>query len=143
LHEFKQPETTKGQALVREAGRLNADDFPLASAFLLRAFLEHTIDSYMGANKIPRWEPDSKGVNKELNLQTRAERVIQHIVDNKIAAANDLRGVRANLTSKGDPASIQSLNDYHHATYRLPTADTLRVTWDSAVPLFIAVYGKA
>ncbi|MGO8954040.1 MAG: hypothetical protein ACLPWS_12065 [Rhodomicrobium sp.] len=137
-HEFKQPQTTKGKALVREASSLNADEFPLASAYLLRSFLEHTIDGYMTANNIPRWEN-----NKELSLQARAERVIQHIVDNKLAAANELRGVKANLTSKGDPASVQSLNDYHHATYRIPTADTLRAAWESAVPLFIAVYGKA
>jgi hypothetical protein len=138
LHEFKQPDTTKGQALIREASRLEANEYPLASAFLLRAFLEHTIDVYVTANSIPRWE-----ANKELNLQQKAERVIRHIIENGLADHTNLRGVKATLTGSGDPASIQSLNDYHHATYRLPTADTIRAAWDSAIPLFIAVYGKA
>jgi hypothetical protein len=94
-HEFKQPETTKGKALVREASYLNADEYPLASAFLLRSFLEHTIDTYIWTNNIPRLEN-----NKELTLQQRAERVIQHIIDNKVAPANLLRGVRSTLTGQ-------------------------------------------
>jgi hypothetical protein len=143
-HEFKQPETTKGQALIREAGRLNADEFPLACAYVLRAILEHTIDIYMDANKIPRQEQNKSGTGSiELNLLTRAERVIQHLINSGLAPADKFRGVRSVLTNKGDPVSIQSLNDYHHSAYRIPTADTLRAAWESAVPLFIAVYGKA
>lgn len=143
LHQFKQPETTKGQALVREAGRLNADEFPLGCAYLLRAFLEHTIDVYMTAAKLPRWKPDKNGANQELNLQGRYDSVVEHLGKAGTVKAQDLRGLSSALTHKTDPVSIQSLNDYHHNTYRLPVGETLRAAWDSAVPLFSAVYGGA
>lgn len=133
---FAQPETVKGQELVREASSINLANMPLASAYILRAFLEHTIDSYMTTHKIPFWEGGD-----QLNFSVRAERVITHIEKNGGALAKDLKGVKRTLTSKSDPASIQALNDYHHNKYQIPGVDILRDAWDSAEPLFIAVYG--
>jgi hypothetical protein len=135
-HPFAQPETTKGQQLLREASRLRLRDMPLASAYVLRAFLEHTIDTYMTRHRIPFWEN-----NKQLELTIRAERVLQHLQKTG-TAAKDLKGVRRTLTSKSDPASIQALNDYHHNKYQVPGVDVLRDAWDSAEPLFVAVYGS-
>ena len=115
----------------------------LAAAFVLRAFLQHTIDEYMHANRIPFRENDRQGRSQELNLGQRAERVLDHLVANNRASNQDLRGVRTTLTGRTDPASIQSLNDYNHSRYRMPDADSLRNAWDGAEPLFIAVYGAA
>lgn len=140
-HNFAQPTTSKGQALVREASRLRLADTPLSAAFVLRAFLQHTLEKYMTDECIPMWETNSKGSSVQLKLSQKAERVIQHLVDNKKATGADLRGVKRTLTGKTDPASIQALNDYHHDKYDVPAADVLRNAWDTAEPLFIAIYG--
>jgi hypothetical protein len=69
--------------------------------------------------------------------------VIDHLVANKVATNQELRGAKRVLTNTQDPSSIQALNDYHHDRYQLPSADTLRKGWEACVPLFIAVYGRA
>jgi hypothetical protein len=140
-HNFAQPTTSKGQALVREASRLRLADTPLSAAFVLRAFVQHTLEKYMTDENMPMWETNAKGSNVQLNLSQKAERVIQHLVDKKTATGTDLRGVKRTLTGKTDPASIQALNDYHHDKYDVPAADVLRNAWDTAEPLFIAIYG--
>lgn len=135
-HAFNQPQTIKGQELLREASKIKLIDYPLACAYILRAFLEHTVDTYMTAHDMPFWENQ-----KQLELSIRASRVLDHIQNSGIALAKDLKGVRRTLTTKADPASIQALNDYHHNKYQIPGIDILRDAWDSAEPLFIAVYG--
>lgn len=141
-HAFKQPETEKGRQLVRECSRIRLDQ-PLASAFLLRAFLQHTVDAYMETHKLPFHEKDAQGNTKQLDLKVRFERVYAHLVSSKTAKGGDLHGVKSTLTARTDPVSVQSLNDYHHDKYRIPGADVLRNAWDSAEPLFVAVYGAA
>lgn len=136
-HPFQQPETTKGQRLVLEASKLNANDFPLASAYTLRAFLEHTIDTYMEANSIPR----AKGT-KLVDLAGRAELVIDHLI-RAGTVGQQLRGARRVLNDTKGASSIQALNDYHHDRYQVPPADALRTAWDACLPLFCAVYGPA
>jgi hypothetical protein len=140
-HNFAQPTTSKGQALVREASRLRLADTPLSAAFVLRAFLQHTLEKYMTDENMPMWEANAKGTPVQLNLSQKAERVLQHLIDNKKATGTDLRGVKRTLTGKTDPASIQALNDYHHDKYDVPAADVLRNAWDTSEPLFIAIYG--
>lgn len=136
-HEFQQPETTKGQRLMAEASRLKVAEFPLAAAYLLRATLEHTVDSYMEQHRISR--VDGKRL---LELNVRAERVMDHLHANGTSASS-LRGAKRVLTNTSDPSSIQALNDYHHDRYQIPAADALRNGWDACVPLFIAVWGRA
>ncbi len=136
-HEFRPPETTKGQRLVAEASRLKVADFPLAAAYLLRAFLEHTIDSYMEAHNVSRIDG-----NKLLDLNHRAVKVMDHLHQTKRASMTALRGTKRVLTNTRDPSSIQALNDYHHDRYQIPAADALRSGWDACVPLFIAVWGR-
>jgi len=140
-HNFVQPTTSKGQALVREASRLRLADTPLSAAFVLRAFLQHTLEKYMTDESMPMWETNAKGSSVQLNLSQKAERVVQHLVDSKKATGTDLRGVKRTLTGKSDPASIQALNDYHHDKYDVPAADVLRNAWDTSEPLFLAIYG--
>jgi hypothetical protein len=135
-HPFQQPETTKGQRLVYEASRLNTSSFPLSSAYVLRAFIEHTVDSYMMKHGIPRQEG-----NKSLELHRRAEAVIAHLIAAKTASGQDLRAAKRVLGDTKDKSSIQALNDYHHGQYVIPAADALRASWDACIPLFIAVYG--
>lgn len=141
-HNFAQPTTSKGQALVREASRLRLTDTPLSAAFVLRAFLQHTLEKYMTDEGLPMWEANAKGSTVQLSLSQKAERVIQHLLSSKTATGTDLRGVKRTLTGKTDPASIQALNDYHHDKYDVPAADVLRNAWDTAEPLLVAIYGS-
>lgn len=136
-HEFRQPETVKGQRLVFEAARIRVADHPLASAYLLRAFLEHTVDSYMAAHELPRVEGKTT-----LTLSVRAERVMSHLHAGKLVSQTALRGAKRVLTNTSDPSSIQALNDYHHDRYQVPAADAVRNGWDACVPLFVAVWGR-
>lgn len=138
-HPFKQPDSSKGQRLLYEASKIKLKEMPLSSAFILRAVLEHTIEVYMVANNMPFVDP--KGNNYD--LKHRAEHVIQHIVDNKRAKPEDLRGAKRTLTVTTDQSSIQALNDYHHNKFHIPSGDALRAAWDSSEALFIAVYGAA
>ena len=137
-HTFAQPKDEKTVQLLREAVRIKIKDMPLASAFILRAFLQQTIDAYMTENGLPFWE-----ANKQLELSVRADRVITHLVQSRKALSKDLAGVKRNLVSSADPASIKALNDYHHDRYQVPAVDVLRGAWDSAIPLFQAVFGPA
>lgn len=137
-HTFAQPKDEKTVQLLREAVRIKIKDMPLASAFILRAFLQQTINAYMTENTLPFWEN-----NKQLELSVRADRVITHLVQNKKALSKDLAGVKRNLASSADPASIKALNDYHHDRYQVPAVDVLRGAWDSSIPLFQAVFGPA
>ncbi len=140
-HAFIQPASAKGQALVREASRLRLSDTPLSAAFALRAFLQHTLEKYMTDEGIPMKEKNTKGVVLELDLSQKAERVCQHLIANGRVSATNLRAVKRTLTQRNDPASIQALNNYHHDKYDVPAADVLRNAWDTAEPLFVAVYG--
>jgi hypothetical protein len=136
-HTFTQPATEKGRQLLREASKLRLREYPLGCAYILRSFLEHTVDTYMSQESLPFHEN-----NKQLELRIRAERVIKHLIANKKVKSSELQGVKTTLTSKSDPASIHSLNSYHHDRYHLPATDVLRNAWESAIPLYVAVYGK-
>lgn len=136
-HPFRQPETTKGQRLVYEASRLNTASYPLACAYVLRAMIEHTVDSYMTTHGIPRQEG-----SKPIELHRRAEAVIAHLIAAQTATGQELRAATRVLGNTKDKSSIQALNDYHHGQYVIPAADALRASWDACIPLFIAVYGS-
>ena len=142
-HPFNVPSSTKGQALLREAGSLDADKLTLSSAFVLRSFVELVIADYMDLNRLPKVETNSKGKTVELDLTQRAERVVRDIVTKDKSKNADLRGFRNNLLAKTSPTSIQSLNGFLHNKFQIPTPEALRAGWDSSVPIFIAAYGSA
>lgn len=142
-HPFKAPGSTKGQRLLREAGMLDADNFTIASAFVLRAFVELAINDYMQKNGLPKKEQNAKGNMTDLDLSQRAERVIKHIVNSDPSANADLRGFRNNITKRAASSSIQSLNGFVHNKFQIPTPEALRTGWDSSVPIFVAAYGAA
>ena len=140
-HPFNTPNSTKGQTLLRESSQLDASKFSICAAFVLRGFVELSINDYMELNKVPTSEKNAKGNVVELDLSAKAERVVQHIVSSKKFKSADLRGFRNNIMTKTSPTSIQSLNGFVHNKFQIPTGDTLRSGWDSAVPVFIATYG--
>lgn len=138
--EFKQPVNAKGKQFIREATKASLKSSPLTCAFLLRGFIQFVVDTYMHDHGLPFRE----GAN-QLDLNVRAERVIDHLIKGKTAKSSDLNGIRRKLAqkAKNHPSSIQALNDYHHDQYQVPAADDLRNGWDDATSLFVAVLGRA
>lgn len=136
--QFEAPEAEKGKQLFREAAKLRLKDASLASAFTFRAIIEHTVDTYMRRHRIPSQEGTT-----ELHLATRIERVVQHINANGGAPKGDLNAIKGTLTAKSGPMSVGALNGYVHSKFQMPTPDDLRVAWEAAIPLFVAVYGPA
>lgn len=141
-HPFHAPASTKGEALLREAGILDANRFTISAAFVLRSFVELAINDYMDVNNILKYEQNDKGLAVEQDLTQKADRVLKHMVAADRSRNADLRGFRNNLLTKTSPTSIQSLNGFVHNKFQIPTADALRVGWDCSVPLFIAAYGS-
>ena len=142
-HPFELPVPTKGQNLRREAQTLDADKFPISSAFLLRAFIELALDEYMIQNKLSKIETNKSGATVELNMTQIAERVIQHIQKYSTFSSSDLRGFRNNILQKTSPISIQSLNGFVHNRFQTPSGSSLRAGWDCSVPIFICAFGSA
>ena len=142
-HPFQFPDSTKGQQLLREAGLIDADKLPISAAFTLRAFIELAVHDYMKSHDLPFSEKTKGGKSQEIDLSTRTERVVQHIVASKLATNNDFRGFRNSIMTKTSHCSIQSLSGFVHNKWQVPIADALRSGWDSSVPLFIAAYGSA
>ena len=137
-HEFDTSGSAKFGDLVREASGMNIHKFPLASAFLLRAVVEMTVNRYLGENGLPL---GAKG--NEFKLSRKADDALKHIVGNRKLRRSELQPFRSRLLGSSSPCSIQSLNGFVHNDHALPTAEHLRVAWEAAVPLFVATYGKA
>lgn len=138
-HPFKVPTNNKALDLLREAGRLNYVDTPLASAYVFRAFIEHTVGAYFKTHSLPTVGADGKA----LDLAKRAGAVVEHLISAGKGSRTDLNGAKQTLTNKTGPTSVSSLNGYHHGSYQIPDGNNLRVAWDNCVPLFIAIYGAA
>jgi hypothetical protein len=138
-HNFLLPVTERGKQLLREAERLQLNDAPISSSFVLRAMIELAVDSYCRANSLS--EPN--GPDADSYLSTRLERVVAHVQANDKARAREIAQTKRHLTDKLSKNSIISLNDYVHAAHIIPGIDALRNGWDACVPLFIVAFGAA
>lgn len=141
-HTFKNPDSTKGKDLLREASFLDADKFKLSAAFVLRAFIELAVHDYMKKNKMPLAEKDKNGKDITLDLSTKSARVYQDILDSKLATPSDLRGFKSNILTKTSPTSIQSLSNFVHNKFQIPVSDALRSGWECSIPIFEAAFGE-
>ena len=141
-HPFKSPSSEKGRRLLKEASSIDANNFTVSSAFVLRAFVELTIEEYMAVNTIPKFEVKA-GKSTELDASQRADRVLKDIVAKGSYSMTDLRSFEKNIVNKSSLTSIQSLNGFVHNKFAIPTSDALRSGWDAAVPVFIATYGAS
>ena len=138
-HPFDVTSSKKLRMLVREAGSLNTERFPLSCAFVLRAVVELTVNEYLKANSLPL---GPKG-GAEFDLTKKATDVVQDLRSSGKVPAGDLRAFRNNFLNRTSAYSIQSLNGFVHNPYQLPTADALRAGWEAALPVLIATYGTA
>lgn len=138
---FQHPPSEKGQQLLREATAIDPKKLPVSSAAVLRAFIELTIEEYMDKVGLLK-TGQNKGKPFDLSLSQKAEAVIQHMTQNKVASSSDLREFRKGVADSKAPASIQSLHAFVHNKYAMPTPEGVRAGWDCSVPVFEATYGK-
>ena len=139
-HPFDVSSSKKLRMLLREAGSLNTERFPLSCAFVLRAVVELAVNDYMDANSLPRGQ---KGSGREFDLTKKADHMLKHIVSSGAFSSSDFRAFRRNLLAKTSGCSIQALNGFVHGPYDVPTADALRAGWESTTPVLTATFGKA
>lgn len=138
-HPFDVSGSKKLRMLVREAGSLNTERFPLSCAFVLRAVVELAVNQYLKANGLPL---GPKG-GSEFTLTKKATDVVDDLRSSGKVPAGDLRAFRNNFLNRTSAYSIQSLNGFVHNPYQLPAADALRAGWEAALPVLIAAYGTA
>ena len=79
-HPFNTTKSTKLAMLLKEAGTLDLNKFPLSSAFVLRAVVELAVNDYMVSHSLPRGQ---KGSQTEFDLTRKADDVLKHIVSGR------------------------------------------------------------
>ncbi|WP_152630662.1 hypothetical protein [Thalassospira sp. HJ] len=136
---FKHPESEKARQLLKEAGNISVQNYRVSSAFLLRAFIEYTVDKYIDDNSLPKVDRKS---GRELTLRQKAESAANHIEQNTKGMKKQLSGFRKLINGNGSPISIESLNASVHQNSEIPAADALVGGWEKAVPLFITTFGE-
>lgn len=141
-HEFASPTGEKARNLLTEASKIQLKNFPIAAAFILRAFLELTLRDYAKAHGISL---KMSGSSEDKSLAALASDVKKHIGQdpNNAYRPADLRMFQSRLITKTSVTSIQSLNSVVHSKFALSTPDDLRAAWEACVPVFVATYGEA
>ena len=139
--EFQLPASERGKLLLAEASKIKIDEFRIASAFILRAFIELAVAEYSRAHKLPKATTDSNGKHRELSLTDRAKAVRAHIEKTGVFDSKDMRPFINRIVTKSSSTSIQSLNSFVHSKFATPTPDDLRAGWDSCTPVFVATFG--
>ena len=132
---FSSPESEKGKKILREASSINLNKHAISAAFLLRAFIELALVDYMKVNKLL----NSNNINRP-KLKKRVEMVIDDIIKNNVEKKNDFNAIKRELNKEHSTISIDSLNDFVHNKYSIPSAEDLRNGWVACTPLFEAIY---
>ena len=141
-HPFRAPKSERGMQLLREAEEINVKNLTISSAFVLRAFVELAVNDYMDDNNLSKKRKGEDEKMYNLDLSEKAGAVTQHIIENDLASKADMRGFSKNVVNKSGASSIQSLNDFVHNRYHIPTSEALISGWEYCVPVFVAAYGK-
>lgn len=138
-HPFAEPANEKGKQLLREASKLKLRDTPLGCAFLFRAWIEFSIETEMRKSRLPDEAKDGSA----LDLRGRFLLVCEHLTSTpgRLSGRDDLKAIKAILPTRNGPVSFGALNGYIHNHFQKPSPDDLRNAWDSAIPLFTAIYG--
>ena len=139
---FQTPKSPRGLRLLIEATTINANKFPISAAFILRAFVELAVNEYMSKKKLSKKRKGRNGKEFDLSLSEKARFVMEHIIEDGSISAAEMRPFRNNIVNKIAPTSIPSLNSFIHGKYSVPISETLRVGWDSSVPVFEAAFGE-
>ena len=116
-----------------ELKKLNVDEFPNASAVMLRVFLELSLDHYLEETlKWPEPQIDNSKLAQKLNV------VANDLENKQIMNSKQLAPIRK--AASGQTllvASVKTLHSYVHNKYFSPIPTELKITWDD-ISFFIS-----
>jgi len=120
-----------------ELKRLNADEFPNASAVMLRVFVELSLDYYL--EKVIGWSENQIDNSK---LAQKLMAVTNHLETNNILTPSQLAPIKK--AASGQTllvASIKTMHGYIHNRHFSPVASELKTAWDD-LELFLETLWK-
>lgn len=116
--------------IYRELKRLNADEFPNASAVMLRVFLELSLDHYLEKNL--QW---SEQKIRNSHLAQKLQAVANYFEKDGIMTRDELLPVRHAASGQSLlAAAVKTLHGYVHSRYFSAKASELRTAWDDLQP---------
>ncbi|MGD1151558.1 MAG: hypothetical protein ABR911_01590 [Syntrophales bacterium] len=122
-------------AIYKELRTLNIDKFSNAVSVLMRVFLELTTDFYITDKSLPGLNLN----NPNLSLHEKVKAVADHLVKSGVPR-NDLKGIRAAVSSRSSPFSISTLHSYMHSRYNQPKTKDLLIDWDNVRIFFEKIW---
>ena len=127
---FFKIECTKTNNIFNELKKIKVKDFPNASAMLLRAFLELSVDYYI----------DKKGISVDNNTKLKGR---LNIVYKEMSLPKDeKKALDAIFSNKDNPAHTNILNSYTHNKHHHPDPSSVKTAFDNLSVFFIKVYEK-
>ena len=122
---------TKANNIFGELKRINVKEFPNASAILLRAFLELTVDSYC----------KKKGIKIEKNRVKLLEK-LKSAYTNMDLKRNQIKVLNSIVANPNDPAHTNILNSYTHNPHHNPDPESVKTAFDNLQIFFEQAYLK-
>lgn len=118
----------KTNNIFNELKKIQVEQFPNASAILLRAFLELSVDYYIAKTK--------KNIPKDMKLLGRLQKIYK-----EMDLSKDEKKVLDIITSnKNNPAHTNVLNSYIHNKNHHPDPDSIKIAFDNLTVFFKKAY---
>ena len=118
---------------------LDVHSSPNAVAVLFRVFLELTCDSYFSKNKIKR-KDTNKPLTRDDKLIVKVEHIVNYLEENRHLNKDQARTIRKRASAKNELVSVDSLNEYIHASGHSPIPTELNILMDNWAPSFKAIW---
>ena len=122
---------TKANNIFGELKKINVNEFPNASAILLRAFLELAVDSYC----------KKKGIEIEKNRVKLLEK-FKSAYTNMDLKRNQIKVLDSIVANPNDPAHTNILNSYTHNPHHNPDPESVKIAFDNLQIFFEQAYLK-
>ncbi len=121
-------------AIYKELRTMRVDNFPNASAVLLRVFMELTVDHYIETHGLT-----VNGTGRRIELAKKLSAVADHLQANGIRKGI-LHPVRVAVSNSSNIMSVDTFHHYVHNTHMIPKPVDLNKTWDSLQPFFEKIW---
>ncbi len=121
-------------AIYKELRMMRVENFPNASAVLLRVFMELTLDHYIGTHGLV---VNPTGGRVELAKELKA--VADHLQANGIRKGI-LHPIRVAVSNSSSILSVDTFHHYVHNRHMIPKPVDLNRTWDSIQPFFEKIW---
>jgi len=118
---------------------LSVHGSPNAVSVLFRVFLELTCDWYIEKNKVTRSD-NNKLLTRDVKLRIKVEHIANDLDANKLLTKTEASAIRKVASSKNELASVDTLNQYIHASELSPIPTEQNTLMDNWAPLFKAVW---